>query len=158
MEASSIYRSARQTQEHRRRIARLKGPFGAGSHLASWCALELPFLLVRSYRSFPCLPLFASFSWFFGIFFRVVYVLRAPHFLFKSWFVTHLNSFPSSSGLQLRAKPMFEAVEWIERDREFWEVKLDALSPYLDNQTQNEKNQKWKIQEANTVGSAGTNC
>jgi hypothetical protein len=60
--------------------------------------------------------------------------------------------------LQLRAKPMSEAAEWIERYREFWEVQLDALSRYLETQTQNEKTQKWKIQEANTAGSAGMNC
>src|SRR5580692_5853460 len=41
--------------------------------------------------------------------------------------------------LQLRAKPMSEAAEWIERYREFWEGQLDALSRYLENQTQNEK-------------------
>ena len=42
--------------------------------------------------------------------------------------------------LQLRAKPMSEAAEWIDRYREFWEVRLDALSHYLESQIQNEKN------------------
>jgi DNA-binding transcriptional ArsR family regulator len=42
--------------------------------------------------------------------------------------------------LQLRAKPMSEASEWIEQYRKFWEVQLDALSHYLENQIQNEKN------------------
>ena len=46
--------------------------------------------------------------------------------------------------LQLRAKPMSEAAEWIDRYREFWEVQLDALSHYLENQIQNEKSPKTK--------------
>ncbi len=46
--------------------------------------------------------------------------------------------------LQLRAKPMSEAAEWIDRYREFWEVQLDALSYYLENQIQNEKSPRTK--------------
>ena len=42
--------------------------------------------------------------------------------------------------LHLSAKPMSEASEWNEQYREFWEVQLDALSHYLENQIQNEKN------------------
>ena len=44
--------------------------------------------------------------------------------------------------LRLRAKPMSEAAEWIDRYREFWEAQLDALSRYLENQTQKEKNKQ----------------
>ena len=41
--------------------------------------------------------------------------------------------------LQLRAKPMSEAAEWIERYREFWEGQLDALSDYMEKQIKKEK-------------------
>jgi DNA-binding transcriptional ArsR family regulator len=43
--------------------------------------------------------------------------------------------------LQLSAKPMSEAAEWIDRYRQFWEVQLDALADYLENQMKNEKNE-----------------
>jgi DNA-binding transcriptional ArsR family regulator len=43
--------------------------------------------------------------------------------------------------LQLRAKPMSEATEWIDRYREFWEVQLDALSHYLENQIKKREEQ-----------------
>jgi DNA-binding transcriptional ArsR family regulator len=41
--------------------------------------------------------------------------------------------------LRLRAEPMSAAAEWIERYREFWERQLDALSRYLEQQLENEK-------------------
>ena len=33
----------------------------------------------------------------------------------------------------LEAAPMREAAEWVERYREFWEDRLDALAAYLEN-------------------------
>jgi DNA-binding transcriptional ArsR family regulator len=36
--------------------------------------------------------------------------------------------------LRLEAKPMRDAAAWIERYREFWEGRLDALADYLEKQ------------------------
>ena len=47
---------------------------------------------------------------------------------------------------------MSEAAEWIDRYREFWEVQLDALSHYLENQIQNEKNSHQEQKEVSKNG------
>src|SRR5271165_4819785 len=50
--------------------------------------------------------------------------------------------------LQLRAKPMSEAADWIDRYREFWEVQLDALSLIWKT--------KYKTRRTNNDYSSGT--
>lgn len=37
--------------------------------------------------------------------------------------------------LSLEAKPMIEAIRWMERYRKFWDSSLDALAEYLENET-----------------------
>jgi DNA-binding transcriptional ArsR family regulator len=36
--------------------------------------------------------------------------------------------------LSLEAKPMIEAIQWMERYRKFWDNSLDALASYLENE------------------------
>jgi DNA-binding transcriptional ArsR family regulator len=36
--------------------------------------------------------------------------------------------------LSLEAKPMVEAIRWMERYRKFWDSSLDALAQYLENE------------------------
>lgn len=42
--------------------------------------------------------------------------------------------------LKLEAKPMKEAMEWIEEYRQFWEGNLDRLEKYLEQLQTKEKN------------------
>jgi DNA-binding transcriptional ArsR family regulator len=46
--------------------------------------------------------------------------------------------------LQLQAKPMEAAAEWIERYRRFWEEKLNALARYFENLHPKEKGHERK--------------
>ncbi len=41
--------------------------------------------------------------------------------------------------LQLEAKPMREAAQWIEEYRKFWEGALDSLADYLETTNQTKK-------------------
>jgi DNA-binding transcriptional ArsR family regulator len=43
---------------------------------------------------------------------------------------------------RLRARPMSEAEEWLERFRRFWEGSLDALEAYLEEEEKQEKRRK----------------
>ena len=51
---------------------------------------------------------------------------------------------------RLVAAPMESAAAWIERQREFWDGRLDALQRYLDGTTEQEEEKSWKRHRRST--------
>ncbi|HWZ85236.1 MAG TPA: metalloregulator ArsR/SmtB family transcription factor [Thermoanaerobaculia bacterium] len=56
---------------------------------------------------------------------------------------------------RLVAEPMRDAGDWIEKYRDFWEVRLDALQRYLDGPVESEKERRWKPKRRTGSGSHG---
>jgi DNA-binding transcriptional ArsR family regulator len=48
--------------------------------------------------------------------------------------------------MQLDAKPLKQAAEWVEEYRRFWEGSLDRLAEYLEKQTRFRKGQQRRSQ------------
>jgi DNA-binding transcriptional ArsR family regulator len=51
---------------------------------------------------------------------------------------------------RLVAEPMETAAAWIERYRQFWEVRLDALQAFLESAAESKEEKTWKRRRRNS--------